>query len=157
MSSISSYQPEDVIFELLHTQYPIYRNSLSDPTVLPVDTEILWGAPKSEIMTHSFVVVRSRTDRNMPFLGQPKVKNSTTCVARFATTWTQFGKPVVIDQFERFLEFETATNVNNSFYKNKGFAYVIPGTSSSVVEPRDPENDQWVLNFEIYTEQLKSY
>lgn len=151
-----TYQPEDVIYEFLQSQYTAYRNSLSDPTVLPVATDILWGEAKSEIMTHSFIVVRTRTDRLLPFLGQPKVKNNTTCVARFATTWTQGGKPDVIDQFERFLEYETVTNSLNTFFKNKGFQYILPG-GSAVVEPRDPENDQWVLNFEIYTEQFKTY
>ena len=151
-----SYQPEDVIYDFLQSQYATYRSSLSDPTVLPVATDILWGESKSELLTHSFIVVRTRTDRVMPFLGQPKLKNTTTCVARFATTWTQGGKPVVIDQFERFLEYETVTNSLNTFFKNKGFQYIIPG-GSAVVEPRDPENDQWVLNFEIYTEQFKTY
>ena len=116
---MASTQPEDVIYDFLQSQYTTYRNSLSDPTVLPVDTDILWGAPKSEIQTHSFVVVRTRTDRVLPFLGQPKLKNTTTCVARFATTWTGFGKPEVIDQFERFLEYETVTNSVNSYFKNK--------------------------------------
>lgn len=153
---VNSNQPEDVIFDFLYSQYVLYRAALPDPTVLPPSAEILWSEPKSELIPHAFVVVRTRTDRSIPFLGQKALKVNDTCIARFATTWLKALKPDVIDEFEKFLEYEIVTNVTNTFFTSKGYKYVLPG-SSTVVEPRDPENDQWVLNFEIYAESLKSY
>jgi hypothetical protein len=156
MSTQTRDYPEDIIYDFLKSQYVTYRSSLSDPTVLPVDTDILWGEPKSELKAYSFVVTRDTTTRLLPYVGLSKVKYSALCTARFAITWIKAGKPPYINEFEEFIDYEIAKNQIATYFKNKGIESVTPA-ASGITEPRDPETDQWVLSFQIIAVYLRSF
>jgi hypothetical protein len=156
MSTQTRDYPEDIIYDFLKSQYVSYRNSLSDPNDLPVDTDILWGEPKSELKAFSFVVVRDNTTRQLPYIGYSKVHYKALCIVRFAITWIREGKPPYLNEFEEFIDYQVAKNQINTYFKTRGIDSIAPG-GSGITEPRDPETDQWVLNFQVIATYMKSF
>ena len=156
MSTQTRDYPEDIIYDFLKSQYIAYRNALADPNDLPVDTDILWGEPKSELIPYSFVVLRDSTSRVYPYLGQSKVKYSALCIARFGITWTLAGKPPYLNEWEEFIDYQVSKNQIATYFKNKGIDSIRAGISS-IIEPRDPEIDQWVLNVQIFATYMRTF
>jgi hypothetical protein len=158
MSSLPApIDPENIVYDFLYSKYDDYRSNLSPNTLLPVKTDIIWGSPKSELKPYAFMVNLMNTSRTMKFLGQTIVKYVGTVVARFAVTWIgSTTKPEVIKYFQEFVDYEITTNQLDTFFKSRGIDYVQPG-SSTIVEPRDPEIDAWVLNFVIQVNYVRSF
>lgn len=156
MSTQTRDYPEDIIYDFLKSQYISYRNALTNPNDLPLDTDILWGEPKSELKAYSFVVVRDNTSRTLPYVGYSKVKYSSLCICRFAITWIQAGKPPYLNEFEEFLDYQISKNQIASYFKTRGIDFLTPAISG-ITEPREPEVDQWVLNFQVYVTYMKSF
>ncbi|HYK46568.1 MAG TPA: hypothetical protein VEV83_15435 [Parafilimonas sp.] len=156
MSTQTRDYPEDIIYNFLKSKYVAYRSSLSDPNVLPADTDILWGEPKSELKVYSFVVTRDTTTRLLPYLGISKVQYSALCTARFAITWIGPGKPPYLNEWEEFIDYHIAKYQTDTYFKSRGIESVKP-SASGITEPREPEVDQWVLSFQIIATYMKSF
>lgn len=151
------FEPDKIVYDFLVSKYDTYRNSLTDPTNLPAYNDILWGSPKSEVKTHAFMVNLLQIDRSFPFLGKSRQKCRAVVLARFATmNILTTVKPNPLKYFQEFIDYEISTYQIDSYFKDKGVSDVLPFTST-IVEPRNPETDAWILNFQIIVNYSRGF
>jgi hypothetical protein len=96
--------PDEITYDYLRALYTPYRTALPDPTVLPLEDDIMWnefiGGPKDT----SFIVSEDFQQPKLFALGGGTREWNTSLTIYVMTLWTQGGKPPYLKEFSKFLE-----------------------------------------------------
>jgi hypothetical protein len=152
--------PDDTLGTWFRSLYTTYRNALTDPTVLPLETEIDWDEFWAGLNVASFIVYEETTEHRNLGLGTTPIEFISTNVVRVTYRWISSGKPVVIKQFREFVIRKIHENISPlpSALSNAGIVQIfLPGISSRIYrETKSAQEDFWTLEVRITTKVLNS-
>lgn len=151
--------PDDTIHDWLKSLYTTYRNGLTDPSVLPLETEIDWDAYWAGFNSTSFFVGEDSTRHINLGLGVRQIELEGTQVIRITHRWINAGKPPILKQIREFVTKKLHENISPlpSALTNAGIRYMVPIDSRMFVENnKTAQQDFWTLEFRIMTRVLNS-
>src|SRR6476660_3111582 len=96
--------PDELIYTYLRSLYTTYRNGLGDPTVLPLEADVLWNEFAGGVKDTAFIVSEDYQQPRRFNLGASATDWHTSATIYVMTLWTQEGKPPYLKEFSKFLE-----------------------------------------------------
>lgn len=160
--------PDELIYNYLRSLYTPYRNALPDPTVLPLETDIMWNFFAGGVKDTSFIVAEDYQQPERFNLGASAANWKASSTIYVITLWTKEGKPQYLKEFANFLEKKLVvvgglsstlaiTGLNDlkvtQFSLSQGLNnFHGYGTFSNI---QNPETDWWVLSVNVQTRYLK--
>ena len=151
--------PDDVIHDYLKSVYTAYRNSLGDPTVLPLETEIDWDSYWAGINAASFMVYEEATTHQNLGLGSQTIEFTVVDVIRVTYRWIGAGKPGQIKQFREFVtrKMHEAVFTKPTAFTNAGIFELWPIMTSRIAPATNSaQEDFWTLELRVTTKVLNS-
>ena len=151
--------PDDTIHDWLKSLYTPYRNALTDPSVIPLETEIDWDSYWAGFNSTSFIVWEDVTTHRNLGLGVHQIEFEATQVVRVTHRWIHAGKPPILKQIREFLTRKLHENITPlpTTLTNAGIRYMLPIDSRLFVETeRTAQQDFWTLHVRIMTRVLNS-
>lgn len=160
--------PDELIYAYLRAAYTPYRAGLGDPTVLPLEADVLWNEFAGGVKDTAFVVAEDYQQPQRFNLGASAANWLTSATIYVITLWLSEGKPPYLKAFANFLEkFLVVKGGIPSSLKSQGlddmkvtqFATTQGlanfhgyGTFSNI---QNPETDWWVLAVNVQTRYLE--
>lgn len=160
--------PDELIYSYLRALYTPYRAALPDPTVLPLEGDILWNEFAGGVKDTAFIVSEDFQQPTRFNLGASAVNWHTSSTIYVMTLWIQEGKPPYLKQFANFLErYLVIKGAVPASLKSQGIDDLQPtqfsitqglqnfhgaGTFSNI---SNPETDWWVLSVNVRTKYLE--
>ena len=96
--------PDELLMGYLRPLYTPYRNALPDPTVLPLETDVLWGDFAGGIKDLAFTVAEDFQQPQRFNLGASAAQWMASSTVYVIQLWTLEGKPGYLKEFAKFLE-----------------------------------------------------
>ena len=159
--------PDEIIYGYLKSLYTPYRNSLGDPTVLPLEADVMWNFFAGGVKDTSFIVAEDYQQPVRLNLGASTTTWQSSATIYVITLWTKEGKPDYLKQFSTFIEKYMvvkgglpvalqSTGLNDlrvtQFALSQGLNnFHGYGTFSNI---QNPETDWWVLAVNVQTKYL---
>lgn len=152
--------PDDTLHDWLKSLYTPWRNSLVNPNIVPLETEIDWDTYWAGLHDTSFMVYEELTEHRNLGLGTSPIEFIATNVIRVTHRWIGAGKPVVIKQMREFVTRRLHENLSPlpSALTTAGIVQVyLPGITSRI-EPAtmSAQEDFWTLEVRVQTKVLNS-
>ena len=155
------------MYGYLRALYTPYRNGLPDPTVLPLEDDVMWNVFIGGVKDTAFIVVEDYQQPQRFALGGGNREWNTALTIYVMTLWTNEGKPPYLKQFTNFLERYLIVNPIPDDVKNAGLIEFTPiqfqlsqgltsfrgfGTFSNI---QNPETDWWALAVNVRTKYFQ--
>lgn len=96
--------PDELLLAYLRPLYTPYRNALPDPTVLPLEADVLWGDFAGGIKDIAFTVAEDYQQPQRFNLGASAAQWVASDTIYVIYLWTLEGKPGYLKEFSKFLE-----------------------------------------------------
>jgi len=160
--------PDELIYVYLRSLYTSYRAGLPDPTVLPLEADVLWNEFAGGVKDTSFVVAEDYQQPIRFNLGASANDWLSSSTIYVITIWLGEGKPPYLKQFANFLEkYLIVKGGIPASLKSQGLdnlkvtQFAIAqglgnfhgyGTFSNI---QNPETDWWVLTVNVQTKYLE--
>lgn len=160
--------PDELIYSYLRSLYTPYRNGLGDPTVLPLEADVLWNEFAGGVKDTAFIVAEDFQQPERFNLGASANNWKASSTIYVMTMFLGEGKPPYLKEFAKFLEkylivrggipsalksagldnltviqFSTSQGLNN-FRGFRGLSNI-----------QSPETDWWVLSVNVQTKYLE--
>lgn len=160
--------PDELIYSYLRSLYTPYRNALGDPTVLPLETDILWNEFAGGVKDTSFIVSEDYQQPERFNLGASANNWKASSTIYVMTLYLGEGKPPYLKEFSKFLEKYLvvkggipaalkSAGLDNlhvmQFTLTQGLGNFRGFNQSSTIQ--NPETDWWVLTVTIQTKYLE--
>lgn len=160
--------PDELLMAYLRPLYTPYRNGLPDPTVLPLEADVLWGFFAGGVKDVAFTVAEDYQQPQRFNLGASAANWLASSTIYVIQLWTLEGKPGYLKEFSKFLEKYLvvkggvpatlkAQGINNllvrQFTLTQGLnAFRGFGNLANI---QNPETDWWMLVVNIHTGYLQ--
>ena len=159
--------PDEIFLAYLRPLYTPYRTALPDPTVLPLEDDILWGDFLGGVKDTAIILTDDFEDPQLKFLGGGNREWQSSVTIYVMTIWTNEGKPPYLKEFAKFFEKYLVVTQPVSSLRTAGIAEFIPtrfvisqgpppfrsiGPISQTVQ--NPQTDLWSLYINL---RLKYY
>lgn len=160
--------PDELLLGYLRPLYTPYRNALGDPTVLPLETDVLWGEFAGGIKDVAFTVAEDFQQPTRFNLGASSANWMASSTVYVIQLWTLEGKPGYLKEFANFLEKKLvvvggvpaslkSAGINDmqvtQFSLTQGLnTFRGYGNLANV---QNPETDWWMLVVNVHTKYLK--
>lgn len=160
--------PDELIHNYLRPLYTPYRSALGDPTVLPLEADVLWNFFAGGVKDTSLVVAEDYQQPTRFNLGASAAQWNASATVYVITLWTREGKPPYLKEFAKFLEkYLVIKGGIPSTLKSQGLDDLLVtqfamtqglsnfhgyGTFSNI---QNPETDWWVLSVNVRTKYLE--
>ena len=152
--------PDDTLHDWFKSLYTPWRNSLVDPSIVPMESEIDWDVYWAGMHDTSFMVYEAETQHVNLALGTSPIEFIATNVVRVTYRWIGAGKPVVIKQFREFVTRKLHENISPlpAALSSAGIVQIyLPGIFSRIApESRSAQEDFWTLEVRITTKVLNT-
>lgn len=159
--------PDELIYGYLRPLYTPYRAALPDPTVLPLEADVLWNEFGGWIKDTAFIVAEDYQQPARFNLGASAANWQSSATVYVMTIWTKGGKPPYLKEFSKFLEkYLVVVGGVPAAIKSQGIddmkvtqfsltqglaTFHGYGTFSNIT---GPETDYWVLSVNVQTKYL---
>jgi hypothetical protein len=159
--------PDELLYGYLRPLYTPYRAGLGDPTVLPLEADVMWNFFAGGVKDTSFIVAEDYQQPQRFNLGASAANWQASSTIYVITLWTKDGKPQYLKQFANFLEKYLvvkggipaglqSTGLNDmrvtQFATTQGLTnFHGYGTFSNI---QNPETDWWVLSVNVQTKYM---
>ena len=160
--------PDELIYAYLKPLYTPYRAALGDPTVLPLEADVMWNFFAGGVKDTSFIVVEDFQQPKRFNLGASTNNWECSATIYVINLWTLEGKPPYLKEFSKFLEkylivkggIPAALKTAGLDNLNVRQILLAQGLASfrgfgSGVNIQNPETDWWVLSVNILTKYLE--
>lgn len=150
---------DDTIHDWLKSIYTAYRNSLADPSVLPLESAIDWDTYWAGFNSMSFMVYEEITTHQNLGLGVKTIDFIGVHVIRAAYRWINAGKPPELKRMREFLTRKLQENVSPlpSALTTAGIIQMVPMESRLFMERNQSgQQDFWTLEVRVQTKVLNS-
>lgn len=160
--------PDELIYGYLRPLYTPYRDALTDPTVLPLEADVLWNEFAGGVRDTAFIVAEDYQQPQRFNLGASAAQWLASSTVYAITLWTKEGKPGYLKEFSKFLERYLIVKGGipaalksqglddlrvTQFSLNQGLGnFHGYGTFSNI---QNPETDWWVLAVNVQTKYLE--
>lgn len=160
--------PDEIVYGYLRPLYTPYRTGLGDPTVLPVEDDILWDSFLGGVKDMSFKIVEDWQQPQVFNLGWTKREWKTNLTIYVMQIYSESGKPGYLKEFSKFLEKYLVVTPMPSALTSAGLIEMKPiqfqlqqGTSaggfiSASANIQNPESDIWTLAVSVATKYYQS-
>lgn len=151
--------PDDVIHDYLKSIYTTYRNALTDPTILPLETAIDWDSYWAGLNTASFMVYEEETLQKNLGLGSQSLEFTIVDVIRVTYRWIGAGKPREIKAFREFItrKMHEAVFTKPTAFTNAGIIELWPTmVSRTSTATNSAQEDFWTFEMRVTTKVLNS-
>ena len=160
--------PDELIYNYLRPLYTPYRTALGDPTVLPLEADVLWNEFAGGIKDTSFIVAEDYQQPQRFNLGASVANWLASSTVYVINLWTREGKPGYLKEFSKFLEkYLVVRGGVPSTLKSQGLDD-LKVTQFSLTQGlanfhgfgnftniQNPETDWWVLMVNVQTRYLE--
>jgi hypothetical protein len=147
---------DEIIYGYLKPKYAPYRAALVDPTVLPLEADVLWNEwfTGGGITDTSFIVVEEFQDVRPSNLGWSKRDYRASLGVYVTVLWINEGKPPRLNEFAKFLETYLMVAPMPTSIKSAGIITMSPTRfilsqgppfGRQVAQVQNPEVDIWNL------------
>jgi hypothetical protein len=150
---------DDTIHDWLKSLYTAYRNSLVDPSIIPILDDIDWDTFWAGLHDTSFMVYEEETTHTNLGLGVKNLEFRGTHVVRVTNRWIGAGKPVVIKHMREFVTRRLHENLVPlpSALSSAGIIEMWPQMTSRIFpETRSAQEDFWVFELKVSTKVLNT-
>jgi hypothetical protein len=159
--------PDEIAYNYLRPLYTPYRDALPDPTVLPLEDDVMWGEFIGGVKDTAFIVTEDFQQPNLFALGGGTREWNTAFTIYVMTLWTNEGKPPYLKEFANFLERYLIVKPTPTAIRSAGIAEFTPnqfqisqgltsfrgfGTFSNI---QNPETDWWALAVNVRTKYFQ--
>lgn len=148
--------------------YTPYRSALSDPTVLPLEADVLWNEFAGGVKDTAFIVAEDYQQPTRFNLGASAAQWLASSTVYVMMLWTREGKPPVLKEFAKFLEnyLVVRGGVPNTL-KSQGIDDLLvtqfsltQGLSGfrgygNLANLQNPNTDWWMLSVNVRTKYLE--
>jgi hypothetical protein len=152
--------PDDTLGDWFKSLYTPWRNSLVDPSIVPLETEIDWDEFWGGMNSTSFLVYEEITEHRNLALGTSPIEFISTNVIRVTYRYISSGKPVVIKQMREFIIRRLHENLSPlpSALTSAGIVQIyLPGIQSRIFrESKSAQEDFWTLEVRVTTKVLNT-
>ena len=152
--------PDDTLGDWFRSLYTPWRNSLVDPNIVPLETEIDWDEFWGGMNSTSFLVYEEITEHRNLALGTSPIEFISTNVVRVTYRYISSGKPVVIKQMREFVIRRLHENLSPlpSALTSAGIVQIyLPGITSRIYrESKSAQEDFWTLEVRVTTKVLNT-
>jgi len=150
---------DDTIHDWLKSIYTAYRNSLVDPSVLPVIDDIDWDTYWAGFHSMSFMVYEETTQHQNLGLGVKTIDFIGMQVIRVTYRFINAGKPPELKRMREFLTRKLQENISPlpSALSTAGIVQMVPVESRMFMERQETgQQDFWTLEVRVQTKVLNS-
>jgi hypothetical protein len=151
---------DDTLGDWFKSLYTPYRNSLVDPSIIPLEAEIDWDEFWAGFNSTSFIVYEDTTEHRNLGLGTSPIELIATNIVRVTHRNIGLGIPVIIKQFREFVTRKIHENISPlpAALSGAGIVQVyLPGITSRIFkESKSAQEDFWTLEVRITTKVLNS-
>lgn len=151
---------DDTLGDWYKSMYTTWRNSLVDPSVVPLEADIDWDEYWAGTHDTAFMVYEESTEHRNLGLGVKNIEIIATNVVRVTYRWIGAGKPAVIKHFREFVVRKIHENISPlpSALTTGGIVQIfLPGINSRITkESKSAQEDFWTLEVRITTKVLNT-
>ena len=150
---------DDTIHDWLKSIYTTYRNSLVDPSVLPLETDIDWDTYWAGFNPMSFMVYEAQTTHQNLGLGVKTIDFIGIQVIRVTYRFINAGKPPELKRMREFVTRKLQENISPlpTALSSAGIVQMVPLESTMIMERNQSgQQDFWTLEVRIQTKVLNS-
>lgn len=160
--------PDELLMAYLRPLYTPYRAALPDPTVLPLEADVLWGEFAGGVKDIAFTVAEDYQQPQRFNLGASAVNWNTSSTIYVIQLWTLEGKPGYLKEFSKFLEKKlVVVGGVPATLKSQGIDNLLVTQFSlsqglqtfrgygNLANLQNPNTDWWILAVNVHTKYLE--